>query len=233
MKKKTEQNHPNLGVSLLWRLRDICGAHPWLYFRILGWRKTIQQFGVSHATELVIDGFPRSANSYSVRAFHHFNPTVKVAHHLHVAAQIIEGVRRGIPTCLLLREPEEAAASLVLYNQIGPKSALRYYLHFHERIETLREGFVVARFATVTDAFESVITAINQRFDTAFHAGSIGPELKEHLFNRMETVALSKSDDQGKISRPLSNRKAQKEKIVQTLPAELLKDCRAVYERLT
>src|SRR5580658_8003661 len=57
-------------------------------------------------TELVIDGFTRSATTFAVYAFQLAQDTpVQLAHHLHAPAQLIRAARRGVPAVALIRKP--------------------------------------------------------------------------------------------------------------------------------
>jgi len=49
-----------------------------------------------------------------------------------------------------------------------PASALKEYVVFHRSIASARQGFVLARFETVTSDFGGVIDAINAKFSTNF-----------------------------------------------------------------
>ncbi|MEF8940976.1 MAG: hypothetical protein V5A22_14125, partial [Salinivenus sp.] len=69
---------------------------------------------VDPATEFVLDGFQGSGNSFATVAFKSCQKTpVRIAHHLHAPAQIIQAVRWGIPTLVTLRSPADAVVSLV------------------------------------------------------------------------------------------------------------------------
>ena len=107
---------------------------------------------VTTETDIVIEGFPRSANSFSVRSLRisHQSP-VKIAHHLHIPAQLIFGVKRGIPTLLLLRNPLEAVTSLCIYEpRISPTVGLLGYILFYSPLKPYKEKMVIADFDTVT-----------------------------------------------------------------------------------
>src|SRR2546427_7470725 len=55
-------------------------------------------------TDILIEGFPRSANSFSVAAFRLAQgPPVEVAHHTHAPANAIAAFRRHIPALILIR----------------------------------------------------------------------------------------------------------------------------------
>jgi hypothetical protein len=122
---------------------------------------------VTTETDIVIEGFPRSANSFSVRSLRisHQSP-VKIAHHLHIPAQLIFGVKRGIPTLLLLRNPLEAVTSLCIYEpRISPTVGLLGYILFYSPLKPYKEKMVIADFDTVTTNFNAVIQRLNDRFN--------------------------------------------------------------------
>jgi hypothetical protein len=133
---------------------------------------------VGKDTEIVIEGFPRSANSFAVAAFKLAQPQpVRIAHHLHFPGQVTAAVKMGIPTLVLIREPEEAvlthlARMLELnytYNVV--KQASREYSRFSRFYSSIlphRQHFVSAKFESVTSKFDEVIRRVNERFRTNF-----------------------------------------------------------------
>jgi hypothetical protein len=125
---------------------------------------------VDRQTELVIEGFPRSANTFAVVAFQLAQETpVRIAHHLHAPCQLIAGARRGVPSLALIRGPEEAIISEVLRKPaIGVGQAMRSYLRFYQPLELYRQDLIVGRFDEVTGDFGSVIRRMNRRFGTRF-----------------------------------------------------------------
>ncbi len=60
---------------------------------------------VRRDSDVVIDGFERSANTFAYFAFMAANPTAhRVGHHTHSPAQFYWAARWGVPALLLLRE---------------------------------------------------------------------------------------------------------------------------------
>jgi hypothetical protein len=121
-------------------------------------------------TELVIEGFPRSANTFAVVAFQLAQDTpVRIAHHLHASAQLIAAAKRGVPSVALIREPEEAIISEVLRKPaVTVRHAMSSYLRFYGPLEPYRERLTVGRFDEVVGDFGSVIRRLNARFGTGF-----------------------------------------------------------------
>lgn len=123
---------------------------------------------VHRGTELVIDGFQGSANSYSIAALRRAQDRhIEVAHHLHCPRQVIVAVRRRIPVLVLLREPRGAVLSLVSrWPHLSLRQGLRDYARYYRHVLTAAEGFVVGTFPQVTGDFGAVMTRVNQRYGT-------------------------------------------------------------------
>jgi hypothetical protein len=125
---------------------------------------------VSRTTEITIEGYPRSGNTFAVVAFRQAQDrTIEIAHHLHAAAQIKRAAHLDVPAIVLLREPSESILSLVVRDpHASIQWALRSYIRFYSTIIPYLDKIVVAPFATVTSDFASVIRLVNSRYGTAF-----------------------------------------------------------------
>ena len=124
-------------------------------------------------TELVIEGFPRSGNSFAVAAFTLAQGRpVSIGHHVHAPAHVIAAIRAGVPALVVIREPGEAVTTFVIRHPDDPdlsmRQALRGYVRFYQPLLPVRGGFVVGPFWEVTTDFGAVIRRINARFGTAF-----------------------------------------------------------------
>jgi hypothetical protein len=125
---------------------------------------------VERDTQIVIEGFPRTANTFAVVAFTMAQPEpVRVAAHVHAPAQLIAAAARGIPAIALIREPEPTILSFAIrHPEIGVRHGLRGYVRFYEPLLRYRDRLVVGRFSEVTTDFGAVIRRVNERFGTSF-----------------------------------------------------------------
>jgi hypothetical protein len=123
-------------------------------------------------TELVIDGYTRSATTFAVYAFQIAQPRpVRMAHHLHAPAQLIAAARRRVPTIALIREPRAAILSqLVREPGVAPQDALMAYARFYRILLPYAGDLVLGEFDEVTTDFGSVVRKVNRRFGTSFAA---------------------------------------------------------------
>jgi hypothetical protein len=155
--------------------------------------KKLRNRAIGKQTDIVIEGFPRSANSFAVAAFRLFGKggrkPVKVAHHLHAPAQIILAARYGIPCVVLIRRPLDAVLSLMVYRpSLSAYRALRSYLYFYKKILPYREAFVIGSFEEVTSDFSIVIERINRRFGTEYSQFEHNETNTEKIFARIKNV---------------------------------------------
>ncbi len=125
---------------------------------------------LGHGTELVIDAFPRCANTFATYAFIRSQPRpVDVVHHFHAPAIVRAASSRGIPVLTIIRDPGDTAASYLLYRRSSNvRQALRDYIDYYSAVEDCRQNVTVARFETVVTDFGAVVRALNLRANTSF-----------------------------------------------------------------
>jgi hypothetical protein len=149
-------------------IRRRISAYPSIYLPLM--RRKFPGAVLDRDTDLVIDGFTRSAGTFAVVAFQLAqNGHVRLAHHLHAAAHLKAAARRGVPAIVPIRRPEETVLSAIIREPLVPVGQfLRSYVDFHARISPYRGSQVVATFEQVTTDFGSVIGRLNSRFGTGF-----------------------------------------------------------------
>ena len=150
-------------------LQTHAGKHPAAFYGLYRLARKDQARVVTPETQLVIEGFPRSANSFARVAFNRAQKeTVRIATGLHVPAQVIMAARWRIPTLVLIRSPKDAVLSFAIRDPISVEQALKYYLSFYETVEDYADAYVLGTFEEVTGDFGRVIRRINDRFGTSF-----------------------------------------------------------------
>lgn len=116
-------------------------------------------------TELLVEGYPRSASSFAVAALVRMRPGIRIAHHVHAPGHVIAAVRRGLPAMVLIREPEDAVVELVLLKPaLTLAQALRGYVRFYAPLVPYLGRILVARTSEVTGDFGAVVRRLNERF---------------------------------------------------------------------
>lgn len=173
--KRSQRPGVELPVSSARRLRHMLrtrvSEHPALYLPFARRKYPGPEPEViSSETQLVIDGYTRSAGTFAVCAFQLAqDEPVRIAHHLHAPAQLITAARMRIPTLVLIREPQGAILSqLVQEPHVALRDALIAYARFYSCLRPYRRSFAVGEFNEVTQDFGAVIRRLNEQFGTSF-----------------------------------------------------------------
>jgi hypothetical protein len=184
--RRSLRDRAGLGIRhVRWTVRSRLAEHPG-YLPVA--RRRHGDAVVSEATELVIDGFTRSASTFAVVAFQLAQPRpVRIGHHLHAPGQVIRAAALGVPVLLTLRPPEDTVLSLVVREPyVTIPQGLRAYARFHARLLAHRDAMVVADFPEVTERLDRSIARVNARFGTTFSAPEPTPERARECFELIE-----------------------------------------------
>jgi len=170
--------------TLRHRAKTFVGARPWLFFPIFRRRSAFDDLLVTQATDLCIEGFPRSGNSFAVGAVEYAqSKPIQIAHHTHVPANAMRACEYGRPTLVLIRDPYDAVVSAVGLNKhvqvkekgvAAPVQLISFRDHlwawntFYQSLTPYRERFLVVPLGAVVEDMGSVIDRVNDRFETDF-----------------------------------------------------------------
>ena len=221
-----------------YELRSRLSVSPGLYLP-LARRKYAGNLGKvvdRNRTQIVIDGFQRSANTFSVTAFQSAQSTpVEVAHHLHAAAQIRAAVRWKIPTIVLIREPHATILShMIRFPCATATQAIRNWARFYESVLDVRDAVVIADFDQVTADLGEVITEVNSRFGTTFDVFEHTEANVQRCFELIDqrNVGRFGSVEDHTVARPSAARDEMKALRRSALEAPALATLRARVDRL-
>jgi len=151
--------------------KSLIRRHPLLYFTITGWRRSVKRLRAYKDTQLVVEGFPRSANTTSMYALYYAQGTsFKVGHHLHVGAHIVYAAKHNIPCLVIVRRPVDCIASLMVMRKGGrPSTLLKDYIDFAKVVLRYSHKVVVADFEQITaNGVGDAIHRVNKKFGTSF-----------------------------------------------------------------
>lgn len=165
-----------------YRLVTWASCRPRVYFgarRMIG---ALDDLCIRRDTDIVIEGFPRSANSTTVREFlARQDRALHVAHHKHHAAQLLRATEWGIPAVVLIRKPRDACLSLLALAAETRKIAGRSrdrgatfsdvfaaYVAFYTAVAPCLDRLVIGQFEMVHRDLPGLIERTNTRFGTKF-----------------------------------------------------------------
>lgn len=233
------QKKRNKFIYWKWKTKNFIAQHPWLFYPIMKLRywyatgepnegePTLLQL-VNKNTQLVIEGFPRSANTFAVFALQYAQPfPVKIAYHFHAPAQVFRAIHLGIPTLVVIRNPRDSVASFVArWSEVSESQALELYISFYKSIKKYKPNYVVGEFQEITQNYSNIIQRINNRFSTKFVPFTDSLEDQEKVLKKIkkDRSSFSAQNDilKQKILKNLSMKKnqlllAEAEKIYQEL----------------
>ncbi len=127
---------------------------------------------VDSRTDLLVESYPRCASSFAIAAFRLAQEprSLRVAHHTHASGHVIAGIRLGIPTLVLIREPEDAVVSSRIRHPARTYAdLLRGFCAFYESLVPHRGDLVLGTFDEVVGGeLEAITRRLNARFGTSY-----------------------------------------------------------------
>lgn len=191
---------------------------------------------VSRSKEIVIEGFPRCANSFTVLAFEQAQGRpVAIAHHLHAEAQVLLGIRYGLPILVLTREPVGAVTSLVTrHPEMGVGQAMKRYIMFYGAVANVQDKVVLADFREVTTNFAQVIDRLNSRYLTHYTPYHNSDAEDASVFAAIETLNRERFHGaEGMTSIPTeAKKKLLDARRGEVLSHPLLEQAQAIFARI-
>lgn len=191
-------------------------------------------------TRAVIEGFPRSGNTFAFFALKHAEAQrgrdLEIASHVHTPSQVKLAVHLHLPTLLVIRTPLDAVVSLLIAApHVRFESAINEWIHHHEELLPYRDGFVTGSFPEVTTDFGAVTAKVNERFATDLACYVPSPDNDEAVFAAIERNHQElHGGTENVVPRPSELRRAEKAWLLEQLAAPryaaLLEHAQGVYE---
>lgn len=117
-------------------------------------------------TDLVLEGYPRSGNTFSVDFINYLNDRkLKIAHHTHDSRNLLLAHLLEVPAVALLRAPIDAISSFMIYSGKPVEFAANRYFNFYKELLVCRDTIEFVSFADVVSNINIIVERINNRFD--------------------------------------------------------------------
>jgi hypothetical protein len=136
--------------------------------------------------DVIVDGYPRSANSRLACAIEVAAPNLRVRSHTHQMAHVRQAiVWHRKPAIVVIRKPEDAIPSCAFHQRWSISYATRYYEMYYGQLLDLigQRDLLVVDFDTVLSRLNATLQAIRARYPSTLPAPQI-PEDLEAQTNR-------------------------------------------------
>lgn len=173
-------------------------------------------------SDLVLEGFPRSANSFLRESLLAVGPDLEIASHVHQAPHVRRGVELGVPVVVVVREPLPAVASMLLREpERRAEDLLRWYVRFHAGVWPVVERVSLVGFRAATARLPDVMAGIGHQVGRTL--APAGDDHDARVFARLEQVDRERlgSADEHHVARPSAARNESAATIREALRASV------------
>lgn len=143
---------------------------------------------ITGATDIVVEGFPRSGNTFTTFALEQAaGHELTIASHVHQPCQIKLALSRGLPTVMVVRDPVSALASYLVYDRrFSIPTVIGEYCAYHRELVPYAERTLVCEFDEVTSHMSSVVSRINHRYALQISPFDESPSNVERVLAQIE-----------------------------------------------
>lgn len=183
-------------------------------------------------TDLCIEGFESSANTFMFNAIYCLRPDLKYARHKHVVANLKLAKDHEVPMVILFRDPADCIPSLVSRFRPGPVESLYRYLSFYRYVVSeAAPNVLLISFEEAVGQVENTIRRIAQFADLEIEdekIRNIGKKAKDRI---RKNTQKRKGDKE--ISLPKKERDKEKNKIRnKIIKHDEYKEAQSIYTEL-
>lgn len=213
--------------------RNVLGSHRLV--EPLSWvQPELRTTRVTEDSDVCVEGYPRSGNTFATVALRHWNPSLEVASHHHSPGQVGRAVALGVPTLVVVRPPLQAVTSqLVGVPDLSPGLCLWAYERFHAGVWKLRQDVTVATFEQVTERYWEVVDRFADHHGLALEAAPLSDDERTTIFHTIKWLnQQDRRQDARMAARPSADRQPLQDAVRPTVEAHArLPQAHAWYER--
>lgn len=203
-------------MRLLDRAKLLGKRNPWV-FRLLSLATRDNAHLTARDTDLCLEGAPSSGNTFALVAVRAMLPGLRISHHSHAVANVRLALHYNVPVVILIRAPEDAAASRMARFHVTAERCLAEYVEFY--------SFVMSRPDLHIFTFDSLVS--NPGKMIALVARLTGRPLPSIDEARLRDDALREIDQysgkkhrQHRASRPNAAREGAKDRLRAAIVAD-------------
>lgn len=195
--------------NLKYKIANRISDYPGIY-TIISKKLTGRDCYTTRHSDIVIDGHPRSANTYATYAFKMAQTKdVIIANHIHKKSQFLIAEKYGIPAILLIRNPLDCISSLLIRQpKYNPVVLFEGYSYLYEGLKS-SNSFVVGDFEDIINNYAEIIRRVNMKFGKKFDLYYKTPEnedIVKHIVHTQDELKDASDYDQ-RVAYPNESRK--------------------------
>lgn len=212
--------------------------YPRLYCLIAKSKRGRNRHVVNRHTDLVIEGHPRSGNTYALAWANLAWPDLVVASHVHHPAHVARANQLGVVSLVIARPPAETIRSMLVYsgsNAVIP--AIRRWIDYYSSAHLTNPLVYVASFEDVRARMSEVVAALRDATGIALETPKTLPQ-KGQVFDAVNALGNRRfgSIPEQKVSIPTAQRSEQSARLAPLLQGaearELLSRADDLYHRI-
>lgn len=181
-------------------------------------------------TELVIEGYPRSGNTFTMDMLQVLmqgsKPRLRISHHTHSVDNLRMAMHHGVPCAVLIRPPQDAILSFMIYSGRDAVACTERYVKFYEFVRQMTVPWLLLPFETVVSDFNAVVDQLNTlvggRIPRSADPEADAERARQRLVERADKTGF----DPLKAGLRTTEREARKAELRQTVLAHLAGDPR-------
>jgi len=223
-------------------IKDLLDNYPIIYNFL--YEKFISSNYVTSSTNLLVEGFPSSGNTFMYENTKEvLPPNTIISSHLHSVSQLVKSLKFGIPVLFCLRNPIDCSVSNYVRQRISYgrtiidyEKWLLYWINYHRRILNLidiREIKVCMFEKIISDPIELIIYSLNLNIKYSYEKKmSIKNKLRNIIF---EKESLIKGERFKNTSFPNKEKEYLKKQIINELlskRSDLAAEANEIHEKI-
>jgi len=217
--------------------RRLLAVSPRIYCAAARSRRGRNRTIVDRRSNLLVEGFPRSGNTYVVAWLTLARPTLRIASHVHHAAHVRRAQQLGVPALIVMRHPRDAVLSNLVFDpSSGARRLIEDWIDFYDETALARAGTVVVTFEAATSDMPGVLARLER--STGLDLRPEAPPPDDAVFALVQSLGDRRfgGAPDARVARPTTNRGADKDEVAHLLDRPdlhgLLRDAEARYVEL-
>lgn len=154
-------------------------------------------FKIPKDTDILIDGFQRSGNTFFYSLVRHANRDASILVHRHSSIYCIKALSKGVPTAVCIRQPLDTISSLLAWDpKLSVGIAIKMYIRYYNNLIPSKKKMLIVPFESMITDPDYFISKINEQFDIHLRPTEFNEQALAQFLERKK----EKSRDRGVAS---------------------------------